>query len=70
VTVAALAAALGYLALSVSGLVVIREFGLLLAGSVGLSFVAAHAVVRLLPSPDPEPQAAEASPSSRTEVPV
>jgi predicted RND superfamily exporter protein len=47
--VAALAAALGYLALTVSGLAVIREFGLLLAASVALSFLAAHAVVRLLP---------------------
>jgi uncharacterized protein len=49
VAVAALAAALGYLALTASGLAVIREFGLLLAVSVALSFLAAHAVVRLLP---------------------
>jgi predicted RND superfamily exporter protein len=52
VAVAALAAALGYLALTVSGLAVIREFGLLLAASVALSFLAAHAVVRLLPDRD------------------
>jgi hypothetical protein len=55
VAVAALAAALGYLALTVSGLAVIREFGLLLAASVALSFLAAHAVVRLLPDRDETP---------------
>lgn len=49
VTVAALAAASGYLALVVSGLAIIRQFGLLLAASVLLSLLAAHAVVRLLP---------------------
>ena len=46
---AALAAALGYLALVVSKLVVIRDFGLLLAGTVALSLLAAHLVVRVLP---------------------
>jgi predicted RND superfamily exporter protein len=50
VAVAALAAALGYLALTASGLAVIREFGFLLAVTVALSFLAAHAVVRLLPA--------------------
>jgi hypothetical protein len=55
VAVAALAAALGYLALTASGLAVIREFGLLLAFSVALSFLAAHAVVRLWPDRDGVP---------------
>jgi hypothetical protein len=64
VAVAALAATLGYLALSASGLAVIREFGLLLAFSVVLSFLAAHAVVRLWPerdrvATDPSRRAAE-----------
>lgn len=49
VAVAALSAALGYLALAVSGLSILREFGLLLAGTVVLSFAAAHVVARLLP---------------------
>jgi hypothetical protein len=47
VAVAALAAALGYLALTTSQLAVIRDFGLLLAFSVGLSLLAAHLVVRM-----------------------
>ena len=55
VAVAALAAALGYLALTASGLAVIREFGLLLAFSVALSFLAAHAVVRMWPDRRPVP---------------
>jgi predicted RND superfamily exporter protein len=49
VRVAAVAAALGYLALVVSKLVVIRDFGLLLAGTVALSLLAAHLVVRVWP---------------------
>jgi hypothetical protein len=49
VGVAALAASLGYLALVVSRLSVIRDFGLLLAATVGLSLLAAHLVVRVLP---------------------
>lgn len=49
VAVAAGAAALGYLALAASALAVIAEFGLLLAMSVGLSFLAAHLVWRLSP---------------------
>jgi len=74
VAVAALAAALGYLALTASGLAVIREFGLLLAISVALSFLAAHAVVRLLPSRD-KPSVEQTRPAavpgaSTTEVPV
>jgi uncharacterized protein len=54
VTVAALAAALGYLALTVSQLSMLREFGVLLAVTVALSLVAAFAMVRLFP-PAPEP---------------
>jgi uncharacterized protein len=47
--VAALAASLGYLALVASKLEVIRDFGLLLAATVGLSLLAAYLVVRVLP---------------------
>lgn len=49
VLAAAMAAALGFAALAASGLDMVREFGLLLAGTVALSFVAAQLVVRLLP---------------------
>jgi hypothetical protein len=52
VRVAALAAGLGYLALVVSKLVVIRDFGLLLAATVALSLLAAHVVVRVWPPGD------------------
>lgn len=44
VAVAALSASLGYFALTLSGLAVLREFGVVLAGAVVLSFVAAHVV--------------------------
>ncbi|GAA5161631.1 hypothetical protein GCM10023321_46180 [Pseudonocardia eucalypti] len=49
VAVAALAAALGYLSLTLSELAILRHFGLLLAASVGLSLLAAIAIVRLFP---------------------
>jgi predicted RND superfamily exporter protein len=49
VVAAATAAALGFAALSASGLDMVREFGLLLAGTVALSYVAARLVVELLP---------------------
>ncbi len=49
VGVAALAACLGYAALAGSGLAAIRDFGLLLAATVGLSLLAAHLVVRVFP---------------------
>ncbi|WP_250282297.1 RND transporter [Frankia sp. CiP1_Cm_nod2] len=49
VLAAAMAAALGYAALAASRLEMVREFGLLMAGSVGLSFVAARLVVVLIP---------------------
>ena len=60
VRVAALAAALGYLALVVSRLVVIRDFGLLLAATVALSLLAAHVVVRVWPPRDEQPVAESA----------
>lgn len=49
VLVAALAACIGYAALTTSSLAVIRDFGLLLAAAVVLSFLAAHLVVRAMP---------------------
>jgi hypothetical protein len=55
VAVAALSAAMGYASLAVSDLAVIRQFGLLLAGVVGLSLVAAHLVQVLLPPPTAGP---------------
>jgi predicted RND superfamily exporter protein len=59
VWVAALAASLGYLALVISRLSVISDFGLLLAVTVASSLVAAHLVVRVLPAgPDSEPATA------------
>jgi hypothetical protein len=59
VGVAALAASLGYLALVVSNLSVIRDFGLLLAATVGLSLLAAHLVVQALPGEQPAPPVLE-----------
>ncbi|WP_191334889.1 RND transporter family protein [Amycolatopsis acidiphila] len=56
VAAAALAAALGFAALSVSGLQIVREFGLILAATVGLSFAAAHLVVALSRKPDGRPE--------------
>ncbi|RHW28519.1 RND transporter [Nocardioides immobilis] len=50
VLVAALAAASGYIALTFSGLAVIRDFGLFLAATVALSLLAAHVVRLALPS--------------------
>jgi hypothetical protein len=55
VKVAALTAVAGYSALAFSGLSVLRQFGLLLAGSVVLSLLAAMFITRLFPdraSPD------------------
>lgn len=49
VAVAALTATCGYLVLAASGLAVIHEFGVVLAGTVVLAFVAAHLVLRVLP---------------------
>lgn len=49
VGVAALSAALGYLSLLLSGLAVLREFGVMLAGAVALSYLAAILLDRLVP---------------------
>lgn len=49
VGVAAFAACIGYGTLSLSQLSMISQFGLMLAGTVALSFLAAHLVVRALP---------------------
>jgi hypothetical protein len=49
VNVAALAASLGYLALTASHLAVLRDFGLLLAATVVLSLLASHLVVNATP---------------------
>ncbi|HEY1971260.1 MAG TPA: RND transporter, partial [Pseudonocardia sp.] len=65
VAVAALAAMLGYLALTLSGLALLAQFGLLLAGTVALSLLAAVLVTRLLPPrPDSRPGAAARNPST------
>jgi hypothetical protein len=62
VGVAALAASLGYLALVASKLTVIRDFGLLLAATVGLSLLAAHLVTRVLPPKKTVPPVATEDP--------
>jgi predicted RND superfamily exporter protein len=49
VVAAALAAGLGFAALSASDLDMVRQFGLVLAGTVALSFAAAQLVTKLLP---------------------
>jgi predicted RND superfamily exporter protein len=51
VAVAASAGVVGYLTLTLSGLAVLRQFGLLLSAAVALSYLAAWVVVRLLPAP-------------------
>lgn len=61
VLVAAAAATSGYLALTTSHLVVIRDFGVVLAMTVLLSLLSAHVVRRLLDSPPQAEPAAEAS---------
>ncbi len=50
VGVAAAAASTGYLALAASSLSLIRQFGIFLAATVGLSLLAAFVVVRLFPT--------------------
>ena len=58
VAIAALAGSVGYLVLGLSHVAVLREFGILLAVSVVLSFVAARLVVWALPpAPTGEPRA-------------
>lgn len=49
---AALAGSVGYLVLGLSEVAVLREFGLLLAASVALSYLAALTVLWVLPPPD------------------
>ncbi|MFE3998360.1 MMPL family transporter [Nocardioides sp. YIM B13467] len=67
VLTAAVAGAVGYLALGLSGLTVLRDFGLLLAAGVVSSYAAAQLVARVLRDPEhrtPEPETPE-HPSSR-----
>nr|WP_211177673.1 RND transporter [Pseudonocardia acidicola] len=66
VLVAALTSALGYAALAWSGLSMIRQFGLALAGSVALSYLAALLVLRLLPDRSGAAPPAEVATSPRT----
>lgn len=71
---AALAGVVGYLVLGLSGIAVIREFGLLLAASVVLAYLAAIAVHWLPPSPRGSPHGrhaeAQQTPALSTEVPA
>lgn len=64
---AALAGTIGYLVLGLSGIAVLREFGLLLAASVAFSFIAAIAVRWALPSPC-RPSSGTPDKSTRTMV--
>lgn len=68
VAVAALAAALGYLSLTLSELAILRHFGLLLAASVGLSLLAAVAIVRLFPPGEPAVPGVTAEPDRKVAV--
>lgn len=66
VLTAAIAGAVGYLALGLSGLTVLRDFGLLLAAGVISSYAAAHLVAGLLRDPEqhaPEPETPEQPPT-------
>lgn len=66
VLTAAVAGAVGYLALGPSGLTVLRDFGLLLAAGVVSSYAAAQLVARMLRDPEqraPEPETPEHPPS-------
>ena len=68
VFVAAAAATCGYLALAVSGLTVIRSFGLFLAATVALSLVAAQAVRLLLPDRTAQTPIASGTVATRVKV--
>jgi len=68
VLVAAAAATSGYLALAVSGLAVIRDFGLFLAATVLLSLLAAQVVRLLVPTPRPPGPVAVEPVHSRAKV--
>ncbi|SDK65476.1 hypothetical protein SAMN05428985_105120 [Nocardioides sp. YR527] len=59
VLTAAVAGAVGYLALGLSGLTVLRDFGLLLAAGVVSSYAAAHLVARVLRAPESRPSGTE-----------
>ncbi|WP_020498653.1 hypothetical protein [Sciscionella marina] len=62
--------AVGYLVLTAAGLTALRDFGLLLAGAVVLSYLSALLVIRLLPGPPPRtpsPRPVAASRSHRLE---
>ncbi|MEU6134769.1 RND transporter [Nocardioides sp. NPDC047086] len=59
VLTAAVAGAVGYLALGLSGLTVLRDFGLLLAAGVVSSYAAAHLVAGVLRTPEPRPSGTE-----------
>lgn len=67
---AALAATVGYAALALSGLALLREFGLLLAASVALSFVAAVLLRAVWPAPRSRPSVASESAHPRKVVSV
>ena len=75
VTTAAVAGTVGYLVLALSGVAVLREFGLLLASSVALSYLAALTVTWALPaSCDPsnrdDDNGLSGAPAHRKEVAV
>ncbi|WP_067430592.1 RND transporter family protein [Nocardioides jensenii] len=70
VLVAAAAATTGYLALTVSGLVIIRDFGLFLAATVVLSLLAAQVVRVATTTPRPTAPVTPAGTPSRTKVKV
>lgn len=65
---AAVTSAIGYLVLAVSSLAVLREFGLVLTVSVGLSMLAAAVLVRLLPGHDPVDPDPDSEPEPRATI--
>lgn len=64
VAVAGLTSAAGYLALTLSDIAMIRQFGWLLAVSIALAYLAAYVVVRLLPASGPTAAHPTAVPSA------
>lgn len=68
VSTAAVAGSVGYLILGLSGVAVLREFGLLLAASVACSYLAAVVVLRALPPEPREPAATDKSDHPRSGV--
>lgn len=70
---ACITSAVGYLVLVPSSLWLLREFGLVLTGTVLFSYLAARAIVRLLPpgsDSSSEPDQAQSSISARKEIPA